>query len=209
MDFAGGTAVHITSGTTVAAISTFYTFETRGLHHCLQGVRHTVEELVNSILFCCKSSRKDNNSSRQVDEHEMSNEEREQNGGPVATGMHIHEIDADLQATSSELEDDSPHNVTNVVLGTALLWIGWYGFNGGSALGGNLRAVSAITSTHIAACSGASANLLIFWLLNRLEQKTSNDRKLSIMMFCDGAVIALVAITPAAGYVRLDRNLIA
>jgi Amt family ammonium transporter len=100
--------------------------------------------------------------------------------------------------------------VNNVILGTALLWIGWFGFNGGSALGGNLRALSAITSTHIAACSGGSANLLIFWFLNNLAQKyplRANDRKLSIMMFCDGAVIALVAITPAAGYVRLRRNL--
>ncbi|KAH8755208.1 ammonium transporter AmtB-like domain-containing protein [Hyaloscypha sp. PMI_1271] len=135
MDFAGGTAVHITSGTTVAAISAFYAFETRGF-----------------LSF----------------------------------------------------EDDAPHNINNVVLGTALLWIGWFGFNGGSALGGNLRAVLAITSTHIAACSGGSANILLFWLFNNLAQKYPRgpvSRKLSIMWFCDGAIIALVAITPAAGYV--------
>ena len=51
-------------------------------------------------------------------------------------------------------EDTEFYNLPNVVLGTLLLWIGWFGFNGGSALGANLRAVSACVSTHLAACSG-------------------------------------------------------
>jgi hypothetical protein len=203
--------VHITSGTTVAAISTFYAFETRGFLHCLQRFQHIIRESVSSLLCCCKSSREGNSSSsRQGDEHEMNNGDRELNGAPVTAGRIDNETNTDPQPSTSELEDDAPHNVNNVVLGTALLWIGWFGFNGGSALGGNLRALSAVTLTHIAACSGGSANLLIFWFLNSLPQKyplRADDRKLSIVMFCDGAVIALVAITPAAGYVGLRLNL--
>jgi Amt family ammonium transporter len=139
----------------------------------------------------------------------MRNDEEGINGNAITTARHGHETGA-AASSSLELEDDAPHNVNNVILGTALLWIGWFGFNGGSALGGNLRAVSAITSTHITACSGGSANILIFWFINNLAQKFTggaNARKLSIMMFCDGAIIALVAITPAAGYVRLCRSL--
>ena len=204
MDFAGGTAVHITSGTTVAAISAFYGFETRGFLHCMQRFQHKVTELVSSALCCCKSSSKvhSTGSTREA-EYEMRNGEEGMNRNVTMAG---HDHETDPPASSLELEDDAPHNVNNVVLGTALLWIGWFGFNGGSALGGNLRAVSAITSTHIAACSGGSANILLFWLFNSLPQKSprgASSRKLSIMMFCDGAIIALVAITPAAGYVRL------
>ena len=45
-----------------------------------------------------------------------------------------------------------PHNVSMIVMGTVFLWFGWFGFNGGSALGANLRAVIAITNTNLAAC---------------------------------------------------------
>jgi len=204
MDFAGGTAVHITSGATVAAISAFYAFETRGLLHCMQFFTHMFAGLLNSVLCCCQSSRKEHNTREQGAGYEMRNAEEGINGNAEPTVGQGRETGA--LGASLEVEDDAPHNVNNVVLGTALLWIGWFGFNGGSALGGNLRAVSAITSTHIAACSGGSANILIFWLSNNLAQKFPRgpvSRKLSIMSFCDGAIIALVAITPAAGYVSL------
>jgi len=103
--------------------------------------------------------------------------------------------------------DESPHNVNNIVLGTALLWIGWFGFNGGSALGGNLRAVSACVSTHVAACAGGTTSLLLFWVWNTLARAggagegKKGQKPPSVTHFCDGAVIGLVAITPAAGYV--------
>ncbi|KAG6113185.1 hypothetical protein E4U13_003975 [Claviceps humidiphila] len=85
-----------------------------------------------------------------------------------------------------------PHSVTNVILGTVFLWVGWFGFNGGSALAINLRAVMACYVTNLAACCGA-----ITWMVLdfRLE------RKWSTIGFCSGAVSGLVAITPAAGYV--------
>lgn len=72
-----------------------------------------------------------------------------------------------------------PHNVTHVVLGTVFLWVGWFGFNGGSALAANLRAVMACIVTNLAACVGG-----ITWCLMdyRLE------RKWSAVGFCSGAI---------------------
>jgi Amt family ammonium transporter len=99
-----------------------------------------------------------------------------------------------------------------MILGTALLWIGWFGFNGGSALGGNMRAVSACVSTHVAACAGGTTSLFFFWAWNALGravdrflgesgEQENKIPSVSATQFCDGAVIGLVAITPAAGYV--------
>lgn len=101
--------------------------------------------------------------------------------------------------------DFKPHNVVNVVLGTALLWIGWFGFNGGSALGANLRGVSACVSTHLAACAGGVMGTLLDYLAtfkkDKVGRRTDNAGKFSIIAFCNGAVAGLVAVTPAAGYV--------
>ncbi|CAA7268894.1 unnamed protein product [Cyclocybe aegerita] len=85
-----------------------------------------------------------------------------------------------------------PHNTTYVVLGTVFLWFGWFGFNGGSALSANLRAVQACIVTNLAASVGA-----VTWMLwdYRIE------RKWSAVGFCSGAISGLVAITPASGYV--------
>lgn len=85
-----------------------------------------------------------------------------------------------------------PHNVTHVVLGTVFLWVGWFGFNGGSALAGNLRAVMACLVTHIAASVGGFTWCLLDY---RLEKKWST------VGFCSGVIAGLVAITPASGYV--------
>lgn len=85
-----------------------------------------------------------------------------------------------------------PHNVTHVVLGTMFLWVGWFGFNGGSALAANVRAVMACFVTHTSAATGG-----VTWLL--LDYRL--DRKWSTVGFCSGVISGLVAITPAAGYV--------
>ncbi|KAH8589651.1 ammonium transporter AmtB-like domain-containing protein [Bisporella sp. PMI_857] len=104
------------------------------------------------------------------------------------------------QADKDELNRTSnPHNVTNVILGTALLWIGWFGFNGGSALGINLRAVSACISTHLAACAGGATGTFIEYVF--AKGRKADSGKFSIIGFCNGTVAGLVAITPAAGYV--------
>ncbi|KAL2195212.1 ammonium transporter AmtB-like domain-containing protein [Corynascus similis CBS 632.67] len=85
-----------------------------------------------------------------------------------------------------------PHNVTHVVLGTVFLWVGWFGFNGGSALSSNMRAVMACVVTHIAACVGGLTWCLLDYRL---------ERKWSTVGFCSGAIAGLVAITPGSGFV--------
>jgi Amt family ammonium transporter len=85
-----------------------------------------------------------------------------------------------------------PHNMTNVFLGTALLWFGWFGFNGGSALAANPRAAMAAFVTTISASAGALTWVLIDYI---------KIKKLSGLGFCSGAIAGLVGITPAAGFV--------
>jgi Amt family ammonium transporter len=92
-------------------------------------------------------------------------------------------------------EETKPHSFANIMLGTSLLWFGWFGFNAGSAVGSNARAGLALIATHLAACSGGIAWALIaYW--------RHPDKKISSFHFCSGAVAGLVAITPASGYVR-------
>ncbi|GFN19050.1 ammonium transporter Amt1 [Aspergillus tubingensis] len=85
-----------------------------------------------------------------------------------------------------------PHNVTHVVIGTVFLWVGWFGFNAGSALSANLRAVMAAVVTNLAASVGG-----VTWCIMdyRLE------RKWSTVGFCSGVIAGLVAITPGSGFV--------
>ncbi|KAI5926791.1 ammonium permease [Camillea tinctor] len=85
-----------------------------------------------------------------------------------------------------------PHNVTHIVIGTVFLWVGWFGFNAGSALSANLRAVIAAVVTNLAACVGG-----ITWCV--LDYRL--ERKWSTVGFCSGVVAGLVAITPGSGYV--------
>lgn len=85
-----------------------------------------------------------------------------------------------------------PHNVTHIVIGTVFLWVGWFGFNAGSALSANMRAVMAAVVTNLAACVGGITWCLIDY---RLEKKWST------VGFCSGVVAGLVAITPGSGYV--------
>ncbi|KAE8144958.1 ammonium transporter AmtB-like domain-containing protein [Aspergillus avenaceus] len=90
-----------------------------------------------------------------------------------------------------------PHNVTHVVIGTVFLWVGWFGFNAGSALSANLRAVMAAVVTNLAASVGG-----VTWCLMdyRLE------RKWSTVGFCSGVIAGLVAITPASGRYCSDHE---
>lgn len=85
-----------------------------------------------------------------------------------------------------------PHNVTHVVIGTVFLWVGWFGFNGGSALAANMRATMACMVTNLAASVGG-----VTWVL--LDYRL--DKKWSTVGFCSGAIAGLVAITPASGFV--------
>jgi len=87
-----------------------------------------------------------------------------------------------------------PHNMPFVVLGTGLLWFGWFGFNAGSALAANGLAVNAFVVTNTAAAAAGLSWALVEWLHNG---------KPTIFGVCSGAVAGLVAITPAAGFVSV------
>jgi Amt family ammonium transporter len=85
-----------------------------------------------------------------------------------------------------------PHNLTLAFIGACLLWVGWFGFNAGSALAANGLAAAAFVNTHFAAAAAMIGWLLIEWL---------KDGKPSILGGITGAVAGLVAITPASGFV--------
>ncbi|MCX5715977.1 MAG: ammonium transporter, partial [Candidatus Omnitrophica bacterium] len=85
-----------------------------------------------------------------------------------------------------------PHSLPLVVLGTGLLWFGWFGFNAGSALAANDIAVNAFVVTHIAAAAAGLSWAIIDWVRNG---------KPTVFGTASGIVAGLVAITPAAGYV--------
>jgi Amt family ammonium transporter len=92
----------------------------------------------------------------------------------------------------------TPARITYVLLGTGLLWFGWFGFNAGSAFGANALAVNALATTTTASAA-AAFSWIIFDVLR--------GRKPSAMGTCIGAVVGLVAITPAAGYISIAHSL--
>lgn len=169
LDFAGGTPVHISSGTSSLAYTLFYRLQ---LHRY--------------------------------------NKRQRASGG------------AERPSDNWFIREDKEH-VPTVVIGTILLWIGWFGFNGGSALGANMRAVSAIISTHLAACAGGVTGAAIDYVYNQAALQQERIRRQSggqppltqgeleiyrqkflrrlVISFCNGAVTGMVAVTPAAGYI--------
>lgn len=96
-------------------------------------------------------------------------------------------------------EPMAPHNLTLTVIGASLVWVGWFGFNGGSALGAGTRASMAILVTQVAAAAAA-----ISWLLAERIVRG----KASVLGGASGAVAGLVVITPAAGFVGVGGALV-
>ena len=105
-----------------------------------------------------------------------------------------------LKRRKSHLEhvEVPPANIPYVLIGTGLLWFGWFGFNAGSALGANSLAVSAFLTTNTAA--GAAGLGWMFFDVAR-------GKKPSVLGFCIGAVVGLVAITPGAGFVSIPSSI--
>jgi Amt family ammonium transporter len=93
----------------------------------------------------------------------------------------------------------APFDLSMAVIGTGLLWVGWFGFNGGSALGANSRAVMAILATHLAACGGVLTWSALEWYVRG---------KPSVLGMISGAVAGLGTITPASGFVLPWQGLI-
>jgi Amt family ammonium transporter len=91
-----------------------------------------------------------------------------------------------------------PTNIPFVLLGTGMLWFGWFGFNAGSALAANATAAMAFATTTI-----ASASAMLTWVFfDRL-----NGRKVSALGACIGAVVGLVVITPSAGFITIPQSI--
>lgn len=105
-----------------------------------------------------------------------------------------------LKARRSKLERKEllPANIPYVLIGTSLLWFGWFGFNAGSALGANKLGVSAFLTTNTAAAAAGLA-----WMFFDVAR----GKKPSIVGFCIGAVVGLVAITPGAGFVAIPQSI--
>jgi Amt family ammonium transporter len=122
------------------------------------------------------------------------------------TGVHINAGVAGLVAAlvigkrnGYPAEPFLPHNLVLSVIGASFLWIGWFGFNAGSALTAGPRAGMALAVTHIAASAAALSWLAVEWLLRG---------KPSVLGGISGAIAGLVAITPAAGFVDPSGALI-
>jgi Amt family ammonium transporter len=96
-------------------------------------------------------------------------------------------------------EDMRPHNLTYTILGAAMLWVGWFGFNAGSELASDYLTSSAFAATHFAAAAGALAWAFAEWVTRG---------KPSVLGAASGAVAGLVCITPAAGFVQPLHSLI-
>ena len=97
-----------------------------------------------------------------------------------------------------EQKEIPPANIPYVLIGTGLLWFGWFGFNAGSALAANTLAVSAFATTNTSAAAAG-----ISWMFFEVVQ----GKKPSVLGFCIGAVVGLVAITPSAGFVGIPQSI--
>jgi len=93
----------------------------------------------------------------------------------------------------------APHSMVLCMIGTGMLWVGWYGFNAGSALGADAIASNAFTTTTLAAATAGLAWAATEWLLKG---------KPSVLGFCSGIVAGLVVITPGAGFVTANSSVI-
>lgn len=100
--------------------------------------------------------------------------------------------------THLEHKEIPPANIPYVLIGTGLLWFGWFGFNAGSALGANQLAASAFATTNTAAAAAGLA-----WMFFDVVR----GKKPSVVGFCIGAVVGLVAITPGAGFVAIPQSI--
>ncbi len=89
-----------------------------------------------------------------------------------------------------------PHSVVLTMIGTGMLWVGWYGFNAGSAVAADGIAATAFTSTTLAAAVAATVWPALEWITRG---------KPTVLGFCSGAVAGLVVVTPASGFVNADQ----
>src|SRR5436309_7178816 len=96
-------------------------------------------------------------------------------------------------------ENMAPHNLVLCMVGTGMLWVGWYGFNAGSAVAADIVAANAFTTTTLATAVASFVWPMAEWVLKG---------KPSVLGFCSGAVVGLVVITPACGFVNANGAVI-
>jgi Amt family ammonium transporter len=96
-------------------------------------------------------------------------------------------------------ENMAPHSMVLCMIGTAMLWVGWYGFNAGSELGSDSGAANAFTTTTLATATASFVWAMVEWLVKG---------KPSVLGFCSGAVAGLVVITPACGWVTPNGSMV-
>lgn len=113
-------------------------------------------------------------------------------GGTV---VHVNSGSAGLMAAlmlGKRKEPGPPHNVVLTMIGASLLWVGWFGFNAGSAVSAGMQAGMAMTVTHLATATAGFTWMVVEWILRG---------KPTLLGICSGAVAGLVVITPASGFV--------
>jgi Amt family ammonium transporter len=105
----------------------------------------------------------------------------------------VHFLGSRAKILGTKSTTTTPHNIPFVALGTALLWFGWFGFNGGSALGGNSSAAFAAVNSEIAASTALTVWMIIDWY---------KMKRPSLVGVCVGAIAGLATITPCAAFIR-------
>jgi Amt family ammonium transporter len=113
-------------------------------------------------------------------------------GGTV---VHVNSGTAGLMAAimlGKRKDPGPPHNVVLTMIGASLLWVGWFGFNAGSAVSAGVQAGMAMAVTHIATATAGFTWMLVEWMMRG---------KPTVLGICSGAVAGLVVITPASGFV--------
>ncbi len=113
-------------------------------------------------------------------------------GGTV---VHVNSGTAGLMAAlmlGKRKETGPPHNMVLTLIGASLLWVGWFGFNAGSAVSAGMQAGMAMTVTHLATATAGFTWMIVEWIMRG---------KPTVIGICSGAVAGLVAITPASGFV--------
>ncbi|KAI8806308.1 ammonium transporter family-domain-containing protein [Cladochytrium replicatum] len=172
LDFAGGCPVEVASGFSGLALA-LYLGPRRNRQRLSKPLNSSGSS--STILNVISHLQTPANKPDTTNDHEL---------GPVP------EVEA--AADQFSMEEDKPHNTGYVVLGTSLLWFGWLGFNGGSALLADKRAGMTIIATNLAGSVGGLVWMGLDWF---------STRKYSSVGFCTGAIAGLVAITPSGGFV--------
>lgn len=172
LDYAGGTPVHITAGYGALAYS------------MMLGRRTGMDSVWSLTTYWNNWKRRRQQKDNQDMEMCESSEKAKSGSSDLDTVLML---------------NDRPHSVMFVVIGTALMWAGWTGFNGGASIIPTLRTLQAVVNTNVSAAAGG-----ITWVI--LDYRISH--KWSVIGFCSGVISGLVAITPGAGFVPLWSALI-